>query len=122
MNDGVGNTRSWFLGMQGGNVANPVTFGGTHWIAPGGGQVVKNGPGPSTTINSSVVGSAYFGFSGTSFAAPHIAGAYAVGKGVNPAASVAAWTAWFQTNAAVDVPITTTSPAASFNIKRIRIP
>ena len=100
---------------------NPVTFGGTHWIAPGGGQPVRLGPGPLTTVNSSINGSDYAGFWGTSFAAPHVAGAYAVGKGENPTASVSDWTAWFYQRSVV-VPITTTNPAASFEIRRIFVP
>ena len=121
VNDGLGNSRGWFNGSQGGNVANPSAFGGTHWIAPGGGKPVKFGPiNTFTRINSSINNSDYGNENGTSMAAPHITGAYAVAKGVNPAAPVADFTAWFITRS-IAVPITTTNPPGNFSIRRIYI-
>lgn len=43
---------------------------------------------PGSAINSSVPGGSYSSFSGTSMAAPHVAGAIAVLKGINTSASV----------------------------------
>lgn len=115
-NDGIGNTRSFFNPTQASNVANPAAFPGeTFWIAPGGGN--------GTAVQSSVVGGGFAGMSGTSMAAPQIAGLYADAKSANPAFTVNDITAYFIGNASVDVPMRARSGAPlNFNLRRIRLP
>lgn len=121
VNDWVGNKRAWFQGSQGANVVNPISFGGTHFIAPGGGMPVKFGPTSTlTSIDSSVLASQHEGSWGTSMAAPHIAAVYAIAKGVNPSKNVAQWTAWF-VERSIPTTVTTTNPPSSFSINRIFI-
>lgn len=108
-NDGVGNTRSSFS-----NIVDPAGFPGeTFWLAPGGGD--------GTSIQSSVInGLGFQGFSGTSMAAPHIAGLYATAKSVNPDLTVQDATDWFIANGSVSVPIVT--GAQTINTRRILLP
>lgn len=74
------------------NLGNPNAFVGPFFLAPG------------SSIQSSTPGGLYDFFSGTSMAAPHVSGLYALGKAVNPTASVADWTVYFMGHAVVDVP------------------
>lgn len=59
---------------------------------------------PGASIMSSIPGGAYLAVSGTSMAAPHMSALYALAKAVNPAASIADWTAYFVANALVPGP------------------
>lgn len=112
-NDGVGNARGFFNATQGSNVVDPSNFPGEDfWLAPGGGN--------GTFIQSSVLVSQYQGFSGTSMAAPQIAGLCATAKAVNPALTVSDIPAWFIGNAGVTVPMTRRhGRALGFGLRRI---
>jgi hypothetical protein len=111
-NDGFGNTLGEFS-----NVVDPAMFPGeAFWLAAGGGH--------GTVVVSASVGGSYMVGSGTSAAAPHIAGAYATAKAAAPSFAVRDVTAWFQANAAIRVPINVTVDGVSRQVdwRRIRLP
>ncbi len=53
---------------------------------------------PGSSINSSIPGGGFAFFNGTSMASPHVAGAWAIGKQVQPVASVSTLLAAFRTS------------------------
>lgn len=71
---------------------------------------------PGASINSSVPGGGFAFFSGTSMAAPHVTGAWAIGKQKTPAASVATLLASFRTSN-----IWITDPRNGFSFPRLEI-
>ena len=115
-NDGIGNTRSQFLGTDAANVVDPSAFPSeTFWLAPGGGS--------GTQVISSVKGGGYSGNSGTSMAAPQIAGLYASAKSAVTTWTVDQITAYFNGQASVAVPITVSgAPTPQVNWRRIQLP
>lgn len=139
-NDGVGNRRSYFRfdpeqnRHYGTNLPRPANFPGEAiWVVAGGGN--------ETSITSSVVSApgtaSYRGSSGTSQAAPQVAGLYAAVKAAiettkqtNPAApsiTVDGVTEWLRGNARVPTPLlmcgarATTCPE-TLTFDRIRLP
>jgi subtilisin family serine protease len=113
-NDTVGNTRSTFS-----NLADPASYAGDFmWLAPGGGGTTS----VTSSFNAVLPGGAipYSWMSGTSQAAPHITGIYAVIKAGIPGISVNDANAWIRENASVIVPIVVGS--RSINFRRVRIP
>jgi|JI8StandDraft_2_1071088.scaffolds.fasta_scaffold18836_2 subtilisin family serine protease len=114
-NDGVGNTLSSFS-----NLPRPSNFAGeTIWLAPGGG----NGTG---IFSSFAFTPAYDRMSGTSQAAPHIAGLYSAAKAALPGSSVDQVSNWFRGNAAVPLNATFCNQSPCVNpatevIHRIRL-
>lgn len=92
----------------------------TFWYSSNAITDTLNGPvlvAPGANIDSANLGGGVlYGQSGTSIAAPHVAGLYAVVKAAVPGISVADVTAWVQANA---VPITVPGYTT---LKRIRVP
>ena len=102
-NDQFGNTRADYANLP---VLNSFP-GESVWLAPGGGG--------QTVIKSSVPGGVFLttdtrDFRGTSFAAPHIAGLYAVLKAVLPGYSINDISQGIYNNASVDVPVNLCAP------------
>ena len=102
INDGIGNTR-----YPTANLANPTAFPlEQFWLAPGG-QNTTNPPvgsGILSSISSSSSPTQTGNFVGTSMAAPHIAGLYAVLKAVDPNFGVDGLSKYI--NDVVSVPVT----------------
>ena len=127
-NDGVGNNRSVFGVVNGvttgANLARPSQFPAEYmWLVPGGGS--------GTVVQSSAISApgtaSYKGQQGTSQAAPHVAGLYAVIKGVAPTITVNGASEWIKSNAreGVVVPMCLFSPCAptdTITFDRIRLP
>jgi len=114
-NDGVGNTLSSFS-----NLPRPSHFAGDPiWLAPGGGN--------GTSIRSALAGvQAYGGMSGTSQAAPHIAGLYAAAKSAVPGWRVDEATSWLVGNASTALSVSfctqaPCAPSATEIIRRVRL-
>ena len=113
-NDVIGNTLSSFA-----NVVNPLNYPlEALWLAPGGGD--------GTSITSAVPGAAGGQKMGTSMAAPHVAGAYALAKNVDPTVTVDGWNSWFKFNASVPVNVQVSSfeqgPQTTVQWRRLRFP
>ncbi|HCI12902.1 MAG: hypothetical protein A2063_11065 [Gallionellales bacterium GWA2_60_142] len=88
------------------NYANPANFAGPTFVAPG------------VDICSSVIGGGMACWNGTSMAAPHVAGAYAVLKAALPGYYSYDFTAWLQS-----VAVNMTHPSLpGVTFKRIRLP
>jgi len=88
------------------NYADPANFAGPTFVAPG------------VDIYSSVIGGGMQALSGTSMAAPHVAGAYAVLKAALPGYLSYDFTAWLQS-----VAVNMTHPSLpGVTFKRIRLP
>jgi hypothetical protein len=88
-------------------------------MAPGGGN--------GTAVRSSVLGGTISSLSGTSMAAPQLAGLYASAKSANAAFGPADASVWFQGNAAANVTMmfqgTIFGPGAvTYTWQRIRLP
>jgi subtilisin family serine protease len=128
LNDGVGTTRA-----NSANVAAPSQFPGeTMWFAPGGD--LHQGTSITSSVPYSGYNTKFAALTGTSQAAPHIAGLYALAKGYmppgQPAWTVDGVTAYFAANAAVPVkvnPCTTwmgppACPYQPYQINAIRLP
>lgn len=97
LNDSLGQTRT----LQA-NLANPTAFPGeTFWLAPGG----QSGFGVRSSIPGATL-TATAPDHGTSMAAPHIAGFYAVLKGVVPTSTVAFISNFIATTPDASVPVT----------------
>ena len=111
------------------NLANPANFPGDYfWMAPGGGE----GTFVESSFNSSI---AVNGFTqatgpieGTSQAAPHVAGLYALIKAAIPGISVDGASEWIRLNASqpiAPVCISSSLPCTSsqnVTFSRIRLP
>lgn len=113
-NDGIGNT----LTPMSASVRRSNYSGETFWLAPGG-QVTSSVPG-ITNVSMSL--------SGTSMAAPHISGVYALAKSIDSTISVDGWNAWLTQNASINVPIPVAdntypnTPIFTENWPRLRLP
>ena len=92
------------------NAAPPNTFSGPMLVAPG------------TSIDTAVPGGGYDSFNGTSFAAPHVAGLFAIVKAVFPGISVDSVNAYFLTEASVPVSVPVTAPVLPYTLQRVRVP
>ena len=115
-------------GIQGGggvqlssfsNIANQASFVGQQFLlAPGGGTSLV-----TTSVRSAGISSTTetVTLSGTSMAAPHVAGYYAVIKGVSPVNTLADVTAWIASAGSISVPVNL-SPGVTQNFRRIRVP
>lgn len=90
------------------NLPHPDNFVGQFFLAPG------------ANIVSSIPGGAYVSLNGTSMAAPHMAGLYALGKAIVPGWSVADLTAFFVANALVAGP-TVVLPNGPVSFQRVRL-
>lgn len=127
-NDGVGSTRSVFGTSNGvtygANLARPTQFPAEYiWLAPGGGG--------GTSVRSSVLGAPgstnLDRMQGTSQAAPHIAGIYAMVKSASPAATLNEVSEWIRNSGSVSVPIpmctqTPCAPGDVVSFRRVRLP
>lgn len=111
-NDGVGNT----LTPISASVRRINYPGETFWLAPGG-DITSSVPG-ITNVS--------FALTGTSMAAPHISGVYALAKSIDSTVSVDGWNAWLTQNASISVPITVApfvnGPTLTENWPRLRLP
>ena len=116
-NDGIGNTRASYA-----NMPRISSFPGERvWLAPGGGG--------ATFVKSSIPESASYitatdDVFGTSFAAPHVAGLYAVLKAALPGSTVDYISQAIHNNASVDVPVNLCLPESPCPtvFKRVRWP
>lgn len=91
-------------------VANAAAFVGPFFLAPG------------STIASSVVGGGCKPQFGTSVSAPDVFGPSALGRAVNPTASVADWTVYLMGHSVADMPAVALPDLPSpVTIKRIRL-
>lgn len=111
-NDGVGATISGFTNVP--NIANFPAATNAVWMVPGG-SVTSSTPGNSIGL-----------YSGTSQAAPHVAGLYAAIKAGIPGISVDGATAWIRSNAAQPLaPVSACNgavPCVQSTYSRIRLP
>lgn len=118
-NDGVGATISGFTNVP--NIANFPAATNAVWMVPGGNGTMTAGINSSVTTNQ-VVGQ----LSGTSMAAPHVAGLYAAIKAGIPGVSVDGATAWIRSNAAQPLaPVNACNgavPCVQSTYSRIRLP
>jgi subtilisin family serine protease len=92
------------------NAAPPNTFTGPMFVAPG------------TSIQTSIPGGGYAYYDGTSLAAPHVAGLYAVVKAAFPNISVDSINAYFLTEASVPVSVPVTPPVSPYSLQRVVVP
>lgn len=127
-NDGVGAARSIFSTANGvtlgANLARPSQFTADYiWLAPGGGG--------GTSVNSAIVSApgyaSYRGMQGTSQAAPHVAGIYALVKAGSPGVTVDGVSEWLREVASVSVAIPMCAqppcaPADTVTFRRVRLP
>lgn len=92
LNDNLGYTRTPFA-----NLVNPALFPGEYfWVAAGGGlftDVISSEASANSTTQT-------YAHRGTSMAAPHIAGLYAVLKAIVPGIPVNDISSWIKNNAA----------------------
>ena len=106
-NDGIGNTRAPYA-----NLPNLASFPGADdffWLAPGGGggaEVLSSNPSSVSTTNTGF-------WTGTSIAAPHIAGLYAALKAIGPEYTINQLSHFIKDNMSVNVPINVCSPTSS---------
>jgi subtilisin family serine protease len=77
---------------------------------------------PGTVIQTSTLGGGYSTYSGTSFAAPHVAGVYALVKSIIPTASVNDVTNYIALQASVPVNVPVPAGIAPYTLQRIRLP
>lgn len=99
------------------NIGNPSSFIGPILLAPGGGDgtSIRSADRASTTATKLQ--------SGTSQAAPHVAGIYAAVKAAFPSGiSVADITAWVVSSASIPVTYNLPSPVGTQTYRRVRIP
>jgi subtilisin family serine protease len=88
------------------NLANPWNYSGALVLAPGAGVISASMAGTTTT----------YGMSGTSQAAPHVAGFYAAIKAASPGISIADATAWILSAGSVPVNY------SGYEIRRMKAP
>jgi subtilisin family serine protease len=97
------------------DTASPAIFGmsnatGPLFVAPG------------VSIQTSNLGGRYYFYSGTSYAAPHVAGVYALVKSVLPAASVNDVSNYIATQASVPVNVPVPAGMVPYTLPRIKLP
>lgn len=92
------------------NAAPPNTFSGPMFVAPG------------TSIYTSVPSGSCDYFNGTSFAAPHVAGLYAIVKAIFPGISVDSVSAYFLTEASVPVDVPVSAPTLPYTLQLVIVP
>lgn len=109
-NDAFGMARAGYA-----NIAHPGNFDGPIFLAPGG-----NGFSDSVESASAAGPTSMVRMSGTSMAAPHVAGFYAAIKGGDAYASVADVTAFIATKGSVAAP--QALPSGTYGFRRIRSP
>lgn len=108
------------------NLARPVNFAGDFfWMAPGGGggTFITSSINSATTVNGLTQATA--GLAGTSQAAPHVAGLYALVKAAVPGISVDDVSNWIQANASLPlsgVCLGSTPCTDPVAFRRIRLP
>ena len=111
-NDSTGTTLSGFA-----NIASQSNFIGPILLAPGGGDGtnIRSAIPTSTTATGLI--------SGTSQAAPHVAGVYAVVKATNPlGVSVADVTAWIVSTGSIPVTVNLPAPTGNQVFRRVKAP
>ena len=113
-NDATGTALSTFA-----NIAQPANFTGPIFLAPGG-----QGGGTPNYIHSArnTSNTASLGINGTSQAAPHVSGIYALIKAASPGVTVADATAWIVGSASFNVTYNLPSPAGTQSFRRIQLP
>ncbi len=107
-----------------GNLSNPIGFPGDQWyVAPGffiTSSVLPPFPSPINTTFSTTAS-----YGGTSFAAPHVAGLYAIIKAAIPGISVSDATAYINNNLSQELPQTCGlgyAPTGCYKFRRLLIP
>lgn len=111
-NDSTGTTLSGFA-----NIANQSSYTGPFLLAPGGGD----GTNIRSAVPTSTTATALM--SGTSQAAPHAAGVYAVVKATNPlGVSVADVTAWIVSTGSIPVTVNLPAPTGNQVFRRVKAP
>jgi subtilisin family serine protease len=73
-------------------------------------------------IQTSSLGTSYESFGGTSAAAPHVAGIYALVKSVIPAASVDSVSSYINDQASVPINIPTPAGMPAYTLRRVLLP
>jgi hypothetical protein len=113
-NDSTGTTRSSFS-----NLGQPANFTGPIFLAPGGqtGSTTNYVRSSSSTSNTATLGIA-----GTSQAAPHLSGVYAMIKGAVSGVTVADASAWIAGTASFAVTYNLPSPAGTQTYRRLKLP
>jgi subtilisin family serine protease len=102
---------------SGSNTANPAMFGANPYIGP-----IFVAPGGDENIQTSRPGNMYESFGGTSAAAPHVAGVYALVKSVFPGISVDSITSYINDQASVPISIPTPAGMPSYTLRRVVLP
>ncbi|WP_292915815.1 S8 family serine peptidase [Nitrosomonas sp.] len=111
-NDSTGTTLSNFA-----NIISQSVFSGPILLAPGG---EDGGTGIVSAHYANTI--ATVPMSGTSMAAPHVAGFYAAIKAATPGTSVANATAWIVTTGSIPVTINLPVPVGNQVFRRVRAP
>ena len=104
------------------NLGLPLNYPGDFfWMAPGG----SNATSITSSVNGTVAVNGWMqdtiGMRGTSQAAPHVAGLYALIKAAVPGVGVNDISNWIQANASVALPAVSVS-GSSVSFRRVRVP
>ncbi|MCW5608587.1 MAG: S8 family serine peptidase [Nitrosomonas sp.] len=102
------------------NIASQSSFSGPFLLAPGGQTNSSGGVVNSVTSAHRTSNTATTALPGTSMAAPHVAGFYALVKSASPTSSVADVTAWIMSTGSI--PVTISLPGGNQTFRRIHSP
>lgn len=120
--DTAGTARAAFA-----NVVNPALFPSEYFFFAPGGADTGGGTTILSSVSSPATNAAFNTMSGTSQAAPQLAGLYAALKAAVPGISVSDSSIWIRDTGSIPMTVSTCTvgpcaPSESFSVRRIRIP